>query len=109
MRALALFLLVTLWGLPATAADCRTVTFADNDYSICEVDLTREKLALFLYDANGEPYGHFSKLDKALSENGMSLGFAMNAGMYHEDRAPVGHYVEEGRELQRVIREKRAL
>jgi len=27
----------------------------------------------------------------------------MNAGMYHEDRRPVGHYVEDGQELQRVI------
>jgi uncharacterized protein YigE (DUF2233 family) len=27
----------------------------------------------------------------------------MNAGMYHDDRAPVGHYVENGTEQMRVI------
>jgi uncharacterized protein YigE (DUF2233 family) len=31
------------------------------------------------------------------------LGFAMNAGMYHDDRRPVGHYVEDGVEEMRVI------
>jgi uncharacterized protein YigE (DUF2233 family) len=27
----------------------------------------------------------------------------MNAGMYHDDRSPVGHYIENGQELRRVI------
>ncbi|MFC3119046.1 phosphodiester glycosidase family protein [Jhaorihella thermophila] len=33
----------------------------------------------------------------------MRLAFAMNAGMYHDDRSPVGHYVEDGQEQMRVI------
>lgn len=63
----------------------------------------REQLALFLYDTDGTPFGHFSNVDAALRAQGKSLGFAMNAGMYHDDRAPVGHYVENGKVLQGVI------
>ena len=102
LRAAAM-LLLGLTALPLTAAECERVTYKDNTYSICTVDLTTEKLQLFLYDDEGAPFGHFGNVDAALQEQGKSLGFAMNAGMYHEDRAPVGHYVENGKELQRVI------
>ncbi len=102
MRCAALFALVLL-ALPAQAADCRKEMVAGNGYAICEVDLTQENLALFLYDDAGLPFGHFSKIEESLNADGKSLGFAMNAGMYHEDRAPVGHYVEDGKELQSVI------
>ena len=102
LRAAAM-LLLGLTALPLTAAECERVTYKDNMYSICTVDLTTEKLQLFLYDDEGAPFGHFGNIDAALQEQGKSLGFAMNAGMYHEDRAPVGHYVENGKELQRVI------
>jgi len=98
----ALFLLV-LCALPASAAECRKETYADNAYSICEVDLTREQLALFLYNKDGAPFGHFGNIEAALRVRGKTLGFATNAGMYHDDRAPVGHYVENGKTLQRVI------
>lgn len=92
-----------LLALPAAAEDCRKEVFAENSYAICEVDLTEERLELFLYDDAGEPFGHFGNVDLALNADGLKLGFAMNAGMYHEDRAPVGHYVEDGREYQKVI------
>ncbi len=103
MKGVALSLLACM-ALPATAAECRKESYAGNDYAICEVDLTQERLELFLYDDEGEPFGHFGNINRALSADGLALGFAMNAGMYHEDRAPVGHYVEDGREYQRVIR-----
>lgn len=98
-----LSILALLVATPALAAECRTETYADNAYSICEVDLTTETLSLFLYNDEGLPYGHFGNIDLALEPQDKVLGFAMNAGMYHEDRAPVGHYVENGKELQRVI------
>ncbi|MCZ4324688.1 hypothetical protein, partial [Pseudomonas anguilliseptica] len=34
---------------------------------------------------------------------GQTLGFAMNAGMYHSNRAPVGLYVEDGQQSMRLI------
>ncbi len=88
---------------PAVAAECHKETYRENAYTICEVDLTSERLELFLADEQGDVYGHFGTLDAALGKDGLSLGFATNAGMYHEDRRPVGHYVENGVEVQRVI------
>jgi len=87
----------------ASATDCRKVIFQGDKYSLCEVDLTTEKLALFLYDDDGFPFGHFGNIAQKLTDTDQRLGFAMNAGMYHEDRAPVGHYLENGKQLQRVI------
>lgn len=87
----------------AQATECRQERFGGNDYSVCDVDLTRERLELFLADETGNIYGHFGNLDRALTDKGFRLGFAMNAGMYHDDRAPVGYYVENGRQFQDVI------
>jgi len=103
MRALAIAALFGFWCAPAVATECRDESFQDNSYTVCRVDLKTEQLRLFLYAPEGQPYGYFGTLDKALQAKGQQLGFAMNAGMYHDDRAPVGHYVENGQELQRVI------
>ncbi|MGB3244312.1 MAG: phosphodiester glycosidase family protein [Sulfitobacter sp.] len=99
----AALLLLVLFALPAGAAECRKETYNGSGYAICEVDLTQEKLALFLYNDAGKPFGHFGNVDAALRTQGMTLGFAMNAGMYHDNRAPVGYYLENRTVLQRVI------
>ena len=90
-------------GGAASATSCRQDTYEGNRYTVCEVDATREEMRLFLADRQGLPYGYFRNIDAALKEGGRSLGFAMNAGMYHEDRAPVGHYVEDGRVVKDVV------
>ena len=41
--------------------------------------------------------GAFSRLADELAARGESLAFAMNAGMYGDDHAPIGLYVEDGR------------
>lgn len=102
MRLFILMALV-LFARPADAATCRSETYQGNKYSICAVDLTTENLQLFLKDDSGQVYGHFGNIEKTLAERGQRLGFAMNAGMYHKDRAPVGYYLENGEEAQRVI------
>ena len=101
IRVAALALLA--WAGPAWAVICENIRYDDTSYTICTVDLTTEELRLFLYDDSGEIYGQFSAIERVLREDGKKLGFAMNAGMYHNDRAPVGHYVEDGQEIMRVI------
>ena len=95
--------LAALAASPLAAAECRQETYQGDSYAICEVDLTKDELRLFLYDETGAPYGYFSKVEADLATRGKTLGFAMNAGMYHDDRAPVGHYVEDGKVFQKVI------
>jgi uncharacterized protein YigE (DUF2233 family) len=99
MRWLAVALL--FWALPVAAVTCEDVSYADNSYTVCTVDAAQEDLRLFHKDADGAVIGSFGAIE-ALSEVG-SLAFAMNAGMYHDDRSPVGHYVEGGVETMRVI------
>ena len=84
---------------PAYALDCREVTHDGILYAICEVDPATERLELFLNDAADRPYGHFSAIEEALTAQGQTLAFAMNAGMYHTDRRPVGLYIEDGETL----------
>jgi len=88
---------------PLIAAECREQTYKDNRYVVCDIDLASEDLRLFLKDDADEVHGYFSSLNSALKENGERLSFAMNAGMYHDDRAPVGLYLENGKQEQRVI------
>lgn len=102
MMRLAVFLLA-LFPMTVSAAECRNENHLENAYVICEVDLRRDDLRLFLADDAGEVYGHFGRLNDALRATGRELGFAMNAGMYHDDRRPVGHYLENGEVAQRLI------
>jgi uncharacterized protein YigE (DUF2233 family) len=88
---------------PVYAATCNDVEYSGNRFTVCEIDMANDDLRLFLNDSDGAPYGQFTAVDRALNDQGESLSFAMNAGMYHKDRSPVGHYVENGREQMRVI------
>ncbi|MEX0327380.1 MAG: phosphodiester glycosidase family protein [Ruegeria sp.] len=92
-----------LWAAQAGAVTCEKVTHDDKRYTVCEVDAATEDMRLFLNGDDGALLGHFSSVNEALAANGKRLAFAMNAGMYHDDRSPVGHYVEEGQEQMRVI------
>jgi len=100
------FLAVALFGLSGAASadvQCEERTFDDLRYTACFVDPQTDDLRLFLNDPSGEKYGQFSAIDRVLQEDGHRLAFAMNGGMYHDDRAPAGHYIENGEEVMRVI------
>lgn len=97
MRRAALAL--CLAAAPAGAATCENVAFDGRSYTICEVDPATEDLRLFLRGPDGAILGTF----RAIEEMAGPLEFAMNAGMFHEDRRPVGHYVEDGAEAMRLV------
>ena len=96
--------LVFLLGLAAAQASaaCEEVTFDGAPFTTCRIDLAETETRLFLRDAAGAIYGSFGRVEAALPP-GKRLGVAMNAGMFHEDRSPVGHYIENGVEEMRVI------
>ncbi|WP_238368142.1 phosphodiester glycosidase family protein [Mesobacterium pallidum] len=104
MRRLLAALLALVPALsPALAGDCRAIDHESNRYTICDIDPATEELRLFLRDGTGAPYGHFRNVDAALAGEGKRLGIAMNAGMYHDDRRPVGLYVEDGQQEMRLV------
>ena len=87
--------------LAAQAADCRDMAFEGASYTVCEV-AQGEDLRLFHSGPDGA-YGSFRNVDTALEVEGKALDFAMNAGMYHRDLAPVGLFVENGVEVSGIV------
>lgn len=88
------FLLAGLAAAPALAAECDTIAFDDAEYVVCTV-LAEEDLRMFLRDEEGQLLGSFAAIEDV---TGNTLSFAMNAGMFHPDRAPVGLYIEGDRQ-----------
>ena len=106
--ALAALLSLTAFApAPASAAEpaenCRKITHQSASYVVCTFDLRKHDLRLFLNDASGAPYGSFRALKTDLAKQDMALPFAMNGGMYHRDRSPVGYYVEGRRKLKEAV------
>ncbi len=103
LAALALSLLFgCALGAGALAEPCQTTRFEDKPFTLCEV-VQGQDLRLFLTDDEGEAYGSFARIEAALAERGETLVFAMNAGMYHADRRPVGLYIEDGAEVSALV------
>ena len=104
MRLALLGLAVSLIiGSPsqARATECRDIIFEGLSFTICETRPARDRIEVFHADADGEVLGSFDAIEEAAAPRGVIL--AMNAGMYHPDRSPVGHLVIDGEERMRVI------
>jgi len=105
-RALAL-LLGALAGPAATeivaGEGCRPVQHDGADFTVCTSRADAADIRLWHTDSEGALLGSFSAIDRALREEGRRLVFAMNGGMYHGDRAPVGHYIEDGEQKVPLI------
>lgn len=108
MLVVAVVVIIALWPRrtaqpPAETAElpapCRNLYFEAVDYVVCEIDLRRWSVDLFLTDTNGRPFGSLRKFDEAMAQTDRHIVLAMNAGMYHEDLSPVGLFVENGRML----------
>ena len=84
-------------GARAAEPVCRKLSYEGQGYAVCTADLRRQEVRLFWKAPDGDPYGGFRRL---LPEAGPNLVAAMNAGMYDPALAPVGLYVENGRELK---------
>ena len=106
---LTLFLLALVapgLSAPARAASagagtpCVDLVAEGVSFTVCSFDTRQASIRLFLRDPAGAPWGDFSRLAGAVAGQGARLVFAMNAGMYDENFAPVGLYVENGRRLR---------
>lgn len=100
MRRL-LALLALLLPQAAGAAPCRNEMFEGVSMTVCEVQ-AGDDLRLFLDGPQGN-LGSFGAVNDLLEASGDTLAFAMNAGMYHSDRAPVGLFLEPGREVAKLV------
>lgn len=105
---LAGFLMI-IGGLSQVAAQepCGKVEYGGGAYLICTAPVEKNNLKLFWKDAGGKAYRTFSAVADAVERDGDRLIFAFNAGMYLDDFAPLGLYVENGEEMVRINTERR--
>jgi uncharacterized protein YigE (DUF2233 family) len=107
IRFCAAVLLCLAGSAAAETSSCRIESFAGASYIVCSYDLAKEDLRIFWRGGDGKPFRTFAALAKELQGQGKSLRFAMNGGMFGDDFAPIGLYVEHGRELVPVNRATR--
>ena len=88
-------------GLMSTSAfgvdgpsPCKDVEYGTDRFTVCEFPTTKTDVRLFWGEAE-KPYGHFNTVAQTVRSKQKRLVFAMNAGMYLDDRAPVGLYVDD--------------
>jgi uncharacterized protein YigE (DUF2233 family) len=82
----------------ASAVEFSTVEFAGKRFTVCRVNVRKERLQLFHRDETGQPFKRFDRLAPWLESRGQKLTFASNAGMYHADFAAVGLFVSGGQQ-----------
>lgn len=105
IRRIATGLAAVLLAGPALAVTCGPVTHRNLSFTVCTVDAATEEIRLFLnHPGSGALLGSFGAVDALLGAGGQRLAMAMNAGMYHQDRRPVGLYVEGGTEAAPLVR-----
>ncbi len=88
---------------PAAQKSCAQSNFEGHRITVCAFDAARARVQLFHADRQGNVLGDFSAVVRESKRQGTTLRFAMNAGMYHADRAPVGLYVEDGRRIRPLV------
>ncbi len=85
---------------------CQNITYAKTGFTVCHYKAGTNTIRTYLYDAQSAPYGQFFALQKALQDQNQDLLFAMNGGMYHDDRSAVGLYIEDGKQLKTLSTKK---
>lgn len=102
MPRIGLVLLLCVLASGAQAQSCKQVSHLDDDYTVCSTD-DPTKIGLWLLDENGEAYGQFDTLNDELAEDSQQLAFAMNGGMYHDDRRAVGLFINDQGQQQSLM------
>lgn len=105
------FLIVAAWGPALASADtsepqispgaCKTTIFDGVPMTVCTADLSKGTIGLFHSHRDGSLIGQPSAIEPPA---GQRVVFAMNAGMFHLDREPVGLFVEDGDQRAPLVR-----
>jgi uncharacterized protein YigE (DUF2233 family) len=106
MALLFRFALLFGWAAIASSATaegyCREREYKGDEYTICTVDPKKSTIRIHDLDPTGRPYKTFTAVADKLRSDGIFMRIAMNGGMYRPDFSPVGLYVENGIEKQKL-------
>jgi len=78
------------------AEPCKRVNEGLARFVVCTADPRTHKIELRWQAADGQPYRGFARLVN--ERKGAPIAFAMNAGMFDKNFAPIGLYIEDGRQ-----------
>ncbi len=81
-----------------SSAECAEIEYISTPYTICTINVS-DDIRLWHSSPSGDLYGSFAAINEALAPQNQHLAFAMNAGMFHKDYAPVGLYIENGKQI----------
>lgn len=71
---------------------------------MCKFDRRADRIEIVYKAPSGPPFRSFAALEAYLGERARKVRFAVNAGMFDEDGAPIGWFVENGAERRRLNR-----
>ena len=84
-------------------AACETRSFEGSAFTVCPFNRNASQdVRLAWRDSQGKPLRSLAALETALGAEAGSVRFAMNAGMYDHNGAPIGLYVEGGKVLKKL-------
>ncbi|WP_118952849.1 phosphodiester glycosidase family protein [Taibaiella helva] len=86
-----LFLLLQVLLVHARISDAEMISFTPS---------AGQQLKLYWKDDQGRPIGSLGRLKAYTEAKKQKLVFAMNGGMYMEDRNPLGLFIQEGKTLK---------
>ena len=87
-------------GTPA----CESRSFEGSRFTICPFNGATDEIRLAWRGGDGRPLRSLAALERSLGREASRVRFAMNAGMYDEEGAPIGLFVEEGKERKSLNR-----
>lgn len=87
---------------PVAAVEFSKLMVDGKSFTLCKVEVRKERLQLFLHDDSGQPFKRFESLSKWLDSKGKKLVFAMNAGMFDRNFQPVGLLISDGKQTSRL-------
>jgi prepilin-type processing-associated H-X9-DG protein len=79
---------------------CQEQQFERTTFTVCPFDAAKDRLELI----DGRDLRSFANLEASLGPRTAELRFAMNAGMYDEEGAPIGLFVADGKEIKPINR-----
>lgn len=88
-----------VWTWPGIGA-AETVQHHNDNYLVYRIDPQKDQLHLFWRDPQGNRFGSFRRLRDYLAAQRQQLVFAMNAGIFSTEYAPLGLHIDDGRILR---------
>lgn len=102
---LLLLLVLSITGFSIFSREWTKPKLISPVFKIYEVE-PGTPLNFFYKDKAGKPYNNFYQLKENLKSKGKEILFAMNGGMFHSTGRPVGLYIQEGKEIEKLNTDK---